>query len=223
MHKFSTAVGQNLLLLGIPSVWYGLPELMPGHGVGWYPGSERVTLQSPITRPAYPAPSVDCHSHDNINHHDYHPPPHHLSNATQWCKDMEWDRLGGEMTQNSMLFHMYFDFLAILSWYFAILGVFSRVMTRLEAPGIQEDTAGVVYGSHPSKTVCYFTFISNFWYFILIFRDFKRFFMRYDAFGSSRDTRGHRRDGLWQPSFQMVCYFAFNSIFWPFYPDISRF
>ena len=53
--------------------------------------------------------------------------------------------------------------------------LFSHVMMHLEAPGIREDTAGVVYGSHPSKMVCDFAFISIFEYFILKFRDFRCF------------------------------------------------
>src|SRR6266540_747761 len=50
---------------------------------------------------------------------------------------------------------------------------FSHVMMHLEGPEIREDTAGVVYGSHPSKTVCDFAFISIFEYFIVIVTGFK--------------------------------------------------
>ena len=34
------------------------------------------------------------------------------------------------------------------------------------------------------------------YYFMLNVGDFRRFSTRLDAFGSARDTRGHRRDGL---------------------------
>ena len=92
----------------------------------------------------------------------------------------------------------YFDFLIILSWFIDILGGFHSVFTRFEALVTQGGAGGMGYDSNPSKGML----LRFFEHFMLIYRDFRRFSLCFHAFWSSRHTRQHRRDWLWQQSLQ---------------------
>jgi len=87
------------------------------------------------------------------------------------------------------------------------------------ALGAQGNTGGMCYDSHPSKMVCKFDFLVILCWIIEILVKFHAFFMCSDAFRSSRDTKEHMRDVLWQPSLQNVCKFDF----WSFYLNYHNF
>jgi len=119
------------------SVRYGFAGLMPGPGFGWYPGSGRVTILSPVTHPAYPLNPSQPWQHQPPRLPYHIPPPHHLMPSN--CIQHTLQRQRSEMWLKMVC---YFDFLIILYWIIAILGFF-RVWMCLEAVGTQENTGGV--------------------------------------------------------------------------------